>query len=123
METEAGTGHLVLVVDDDDDIRETLCELLRDEGHTVVGSEDGARALEYLQAHAPPCLIILDLMMPVMDGWELFRRLQADPKLSAVPVVVVTAAGEQRARSIPARQILPKPLHLDRVLEAVEQNC
>src|SRR5215510_8699670 len=63
----------VLVVDDDQDIRDALCELLRDEGYEAIAVANGEEALTYLKGGNLPCVILLDLMMPVMDGWE-FRR-------------------------------------------------
>jgi CheY-like chemotaxis protein len=70
-----------------------------------------------------PCVILLDLMMPVMDGWEFRRRQSSDPEISKIPVIVITAAGGLRAASIAAEKILSKPLHLDQVLEVLNQYC
>jgi CheY-like chemotaxis protein len=114
---------IVLVVDDDRDIREALCELLEDEGYKVMSASNGQEALVYLNSREPPCVILLDLMMPVMDGWEFRRRQQNDPRWSRIPVVVITAAGKYGATSIAAERILPKPLQLDSVLEALAQYC
>ena len=111
------------MVDDDRDIRDALCELLEDEGYRAVSASNGQEALVYLNSREPPCVILLDLMMPVMDGWEFRRRQQSDPRWSQIPVVVITAAGKYGASSIAAEQILPKPLQLDRVLEALAQYC
>jgi CheY-like chemotaxis protein len=114
---------IVLVVDDDPDIRDALCELLEDEGYRVVSASNGQEALVYLKTREPPCVILLDLMMPVMDGWEFRRRQQNDPRWSGIPVVVITAAGKYGASSIAAERILPKPLQLEHVLEALAQYC
>jgi CheY-like chemotaxis protein len=113
----------VLVVDDDPDIRDALCELLEDEGYRVVSAANGSEALAHLRSGELPCVILLDLMMPVMDGWEFRRQQQADPGLSSIPVVVITAAGNHRASSISVQRVLSKPLHLDLVLEALLQYC
>jgi two-component system, chemotaxis family, chemotaxis protein CheY len=114
----------VLVVDDDDGIREALCELLADAGHAAVSVANGQAALDYLRnAPKQPCLILLDLMMPIMDG-ETFRRKQlADPDLRRIPVVVLTAAGREAASRVPADGILLKPVTLDETLAAIQRHC
>ena len=113
----------ILVVDDDPDIREALCELLEDEGYRAVSASNGKEALVYLSSKERPCIILLDLMMPIMDGWE-FRRLQKnDARWSKIPVVVITAAGKQGAGSIAAERVLAKPLRVESVLEAIEHFC
>jgi CheY-like chemotaxis protein len=114
----------VLVVDDDDGIREALCELLADAGHSAVSVANGQAALDYLRKSPKmPCLILLDLMMPIMDG-ETFRRKQlADPDLCSIPVVVLTAAGREAASRVPADGILLKPVTLDETLAAIHRHC
>jgi CheY-like chemotaxis protein len=109
----------VMVVDDDTDIRETLTELLVEEGYAVSAFGNGHLALEALRAGQRPGVILLDLMMPVMDGWEFRRAQLADPALDEIPVVLITAVGTQRIRSEEFSQVLRKPLRLDRVLDAV----
>ena len=116
-------SRIVLVVDDDQDIRDALCELLLDEGYRAVAAANGAEALTYLRSRELPCVILLDLMMPIMDGWEFRRQQQGDPKLSGIPVVAITAAGDHRASTIAVDRILPKPLHLDHVLETLQAYC
>src|SRR5579862_5399193 len=87
----AHTGTTVLVVEDDPDIREALCMLLEDEGYTVYSAENGRMAACLLSSQPPPSLVITDLMMPIMDGWELVDRLRQNDRLSSVPVVVISA--------------------------------
>jgi CheY-like chemotaxis protein len=113
----------ILVVDDDADIREALCELLQDEGYRAVSAANGREALVYLGSKERPCIILLDLMMPVMDGWEFRRLQQSDPRWSEIPVIVITAAGKQGSGSIAAQRVLAKPLKVEIVLEAIEQFC
>src|SRR6185295_11285273 len=84
---------LVFVVDDDDDIRETLYGLLDDEGYEVAAFPTGREAFEALTGGARPRVILLDLMMPVMDGAEFRRAQLADPALAEIPVILITAAG------------------------------
>jgi CheY-like chemotaxis protein len=112
-----------LVVDDDPDIRGALCELLEDEGYRCVSASNGEEALVYLDSRERPCVILLDLMIPVMDEWEFRRRQKNDPRWSKIPVVVITAGGKYGANAIAAERVLPKPLHLEHVLEALAQYC
>jgi two-component system, chemotaxis family, chemotaxis protein CheY len=111
----------VLVVDDDADIRETLCELIRLEGYDTVGAENGQVALDTIRGGPQPCVILLDLMMPVMDGWEFCRERAADEALGHIPVVVITASGRADVPGVEA--VLPKPLAIETVLGAVERHC
>jgi CheY-like chemotaxis protein len=116
---------LVLVVEDDRDARDTLCRLLDLEGHECVGASNGAEAVDRLDEIAPalPCLIVLDLIMPLMDGWELFDWLKANPRFARVPVVVVTAV-RSGSRPIPAADfVLSKPIDVDALLDAIARHC
>jgi CheY-like chemotaxis protein len=125
-ETMSGPGaasHLVMVIDDDASIRETLCELLEEEGYPAVGAANGRDALAALRAGPLPCLILLDLMMPVMNGWEFREQQQRDPALAAIPVAVITAAGLQQGETIHAEAVLPKPLRIEAVLGVLRKYC
>ena len=109
----------VLIVDDDHALRETVAEALEDEGLAVSCSVDGSDALRMLRSGLRPDVILLDLMMPVMDGWA-FRAEQArDAALSSIPVVVVTAA-HTLPRPIDARAIVRKPFKLEELLRAIQ---
>ena len=115
----------VLVVDDDRDTRETVRDLLEDEGLRVAVAGDGADALAWLRAHDAPRLVLLDLSMPTMDGPE-FRRLQRkDEILAKIPVVVVSAAGEMpdQLASMAAEGHLAKPVKLEDMLSVVRKFC
>jgi len=117
--------HIVLVVEDDPDIRDTFCEALGDHGYTPVGASNGAEALEYLRSdRAPPCLILLDLMMPVMDG-QTFRAEQlADPELARIPCIVISAYRDVERYAIEmAADCLPKPVRLDVLLATARRHC
>jgi CheY-like chemotaxis protein len=117
--------HLVLVVDDDSDIRETLSEVLRDEGYTVVTAADGRDALTKLRNEmATPCVILLDLMMPVMTGLQFYAEQQRDPSLAKIPVVVISADGNLHAKAQAfGGEYLCKPVRIERVLDTLERHC
>lgn len=113
----------ILIVDDDDDIRELLGNLLRREGYEVLEAEDGARALEILeQQPTPPCLVLLDLMMPVMSGTEVLKALEETDRLARLPVVVISAGG--RAEEVPtARKFVRKPPRPETVRALAAEFC
>jgi CheY-like chemotaxis protein len=104
----------VLVVDDDQAIREVIAEVLRDEGYEVVCAENGVQALHELRKNRRPDLMLLDLMMPVMSGWEVLEEIQADEQLARIPVVVVSAMSAPGVR-----EHLAKPIDLERLLATV----
>ena len=106
----------VLVVDDDRDIRELMVELLASEGYEVASASDGRRALAEARARRPD-VILLDLMMPVMSGWEFREAQLRDPTLADIPVVVVTAFEE----SLDGTELLRKPFLVEDVLDAVQR--
>jgi CheY-like chemotaxis protein len=113
-------SHSVLVVDDDDAIRESLKLLLEDEGFAVRTAADGLAAVETMEAD-PPCCVILDLMMPVMDGWQVTERMHDEARLSAIPVCVVTATPEYAPTD--STCVLPKPIDVPRLISVVHAAC
>jgi len=116
-------SHLLLVVDDDPDMRDAISELLEEEGYRVVRVENGRAALEFLRAGGRPSMILLDMMMPVMSGWQFRREQQRDPSIQCIPVVMITASEERRADLIPNQQVLTKPVRADEVLKSVHRYC
>ena len=86
---ERTLGSTVLVVEDDADVREVICEILEGEGCRPVGVRDGNEALRALRSGLRPCLIVLDMLMPGMDGWQFRRTQKADEELAKIPVIVV----------------------------------
>jgi len=119
------TTKFVLVVDDDVDIRETVTGALQEEGYEVASARNGEEALAYLQTPGAkrPHLILLDLMMPIMSGSEFRAAQEADPSLSAIPVVLVSASGDVAARadSMRVAGVVRKPLSLDILIDHVER--
>ena len=115
-------GHVILIVDDDEDVREAVSLLLADEGFEVHGAPHGAAALEKLEQGVRPCAIILDLMMPVMNGWDFWDRHQASPSLRSIPVIILTATGLSQG-SVGHARVLPKPVGAVDLLSAVHTAC
>jgi CheY-like chemotaxis protein len=118
-------GHVILVVDDDVDARETVGDLLRLHGYEVASAADGRDALEVCQRlAAPPHLMVIDLRMPVMDGWDLLAAKAGLPELRAVPVVIVSGEPDARSR-LPQPSVvgyLPKPLRGPALLSAIRDG-
>lgn len=121
--------HSILVVEDSQDLREGLRDLLQVEGFDVLTAENGAVALELLAATDQPCLVLLDLMMPVMDGWAFLQAVRERPgtKVAALPVVVVSAvAGQEAAEALRSRyacQLIKKPFDPEVVVRLARENC
>ena len=116
----------VLIVDDDADVRESIAEVLEDVGYRTMEAGNGEEALRTLRA-APrmPCVILLDIMMPVMDGRQFRAEQRLDPRLSAIPVVVVTAhAGPgDTTEDIDAAEHLRKPIRVEVLLSTIQKFC
>jgi CheY-like chemotaxis protein len=115
----------ILVVDDDRDIRDSLVELLTEQGFPALGAGNGVEALELLRTSgSPPSLILLDLMMPVMDGREFRERQLENPAWAAIPVIVISAYNDvdQQARAL-ALDHLRKPLAMRPLMDAVRRHC
>ena len=113
-----------MIVEDDRDTREMLGRFLELEGFEVHTAANGQLALEALQSTRRPNVIILDLMMPVMNGWQFREAQRRDPSLSDIPVVVVTAAGpREEIPTISADAWLSKPVDFDRLLETIAPLC
>ena len=114
----------VMIVEDDRDTREMLGRFLELEGFEVQTAANGQLALEALHDDGRPCVIILDLMMPVMNGWQFREAQTRDPEFGKVPVIVVTAAGPQTGiPSIQADGWLSKPVDLDQLLATITTVC
>ena len=116
----------VLVVEDDTDLRESLSQALRDHGFGVTPATNGQEALDILHAGAKPSVILLDLMMPELNGWQLRAALRRDPGLAQIPQVVISAymdETEQSVLALPADDCLRKPFHIRILIDAIERHC
>jgi two-component system response regulator MprA len=118
-------AKVVLVVDDDVDIRATLADVLVDEGYTVETAGDGLDALELLRGGLAPGLILLDLMMPRCDGADFRQAQLADPRLAGFPVVLLSATAklDEKHGALRADAYLKKPVQLDELLATVARHC
>ncbi len=119
-------GREVLVVEDDNDLRESLSQALRDHGFTVTSASNGQQALDLLHTGIKPAVILLDLMMPVLNGWELRDALRDDPELADIPQLVISAymdEAEQHVLALPADDCIRKPFHIRVLLDAIERHC
>jgi|HubBroStandDraft_2_1064218.scaffolds.fasta_scaffold473618_1 two-component system chemotaxis response regulator CheY len=110
---------VILVVEDEAESRDTLQELLELEGYTVKTAANGRAALELLET-IEPCVVLLDLVMPVMDGWQLIDRLRADGRLAKMKILVITSAKHRAPADL---QVLEKPLNLDKLIRTVAAVC
>jgi CheY-like chemotaxis protein len=113
----------VLLVEDNDDVREMMALALELAGHEVWPARNGEEALRVLHERQPPCLILTDLMMPVMNGWELRAEVQRDPALADVPIVAVSAIPQEHLKRLDGMEFLPKPIDIDRLLHVVCDYC
>jgi CheY-like chemotaxis protein len=112
----------VLIVDDDPDIRDAVGECLRYEGYDVHSAADGRDALDRLEYGLRPAVILLDLMMPVLNGFDVLEALKSRPEWKSIPVVIVSANRGYQAEDLSgAVSILRKPVNVDRLLAAVER--
>jgi CheY-like chemotaxis protein len=118
-------GEKILVVEDDGDIRGAIAAYLEGAGYRVVEAEDGADALRLLRAADGFCLILLDLFMPVMNGWAFRSEQMSDPDLARIPVVVLSAdvGAPKKAAQIGAAGWMTKPFSFERLLQVVAQHC
>ena len=122
---ERASGY-VLVVDDEEDIRLLLGQLLRMEGYEVVTAESGSSALACLRASQQAVrLILLDLMMPGMNGWQFRAEQLRDPSLADIPVVVMTGAGAkvENMAALGSCEVLLKPVNLDTLFDSIKRYC
>lgn len=111
----------VFIVDDDVDGVDALTYLLESHGYHVKSAGNGREALQYLRGGARPCVVILDLAMPVMNGWQFLAAREGDKTLSSIPVIVVTAS--QPAPGAESEMVMTKPVDLDVLLDRIRSAC
>jgi CheY-like chemotaxis protein len=120
---DAAKRCLVAIIEDDSEFRIMLRELLEEEQYGVIAVANGAEALEALRGDTLPNVILLDVSMPVMDGFDFLRFRNEDPQLSAVPVVLVTNAKPHERPTIGVNDVVRKPIDIDEILFAIKRYC
>jgi CheY-like chemotaxis protein len=125
MDAARADGHTVLYVEDDIDLRDSIAMALEAEGFRVVGAANGQTGLDYLRSDEHTCLVLLDLMVPVMDGWQFMAEKTRDPALAPIPVVIVSghASVPQQARVLKASGYLVKPIDIERLISITHRYC
>jgi CheY-like chemotaxis protein len=113
----------ILLVEDHPDLRDALQDLLADEGYKVLCARDGRSGLSLLRRQAAPCLVLTDLMMPAMNGWEMIRRIRADAALSKHTVVVLSGALKLAPPPEGIAGIVEKPVQFEELLAVVRTHC
>jgi CheY-like chemotaxis protein len=113
--------HTVLVLEDEDELRESMRDLLEDGGYVVVTARDGQEGLDALADIEHLCLVLLDLLMPRMNGWDFFEAMRARAGYAAVPVVVHSSASGRAPEGV--TRVLTKPLQPERLLATVREFC
>jgi len=114
---------VILVVDDEPSLVEAISSVLEDEGYAVTTARDGLAALRALNDGLRPCLAILDLMMPIMSGWELRAAMLADPALADIPVAICSAYARGEMGILQPSAILQKPFELREIIELANRYC
>src|SRR4051812_41997902 len=121
MTPSKGRCRTIMVVEDDRDIQDALCELLRWEGYNVSAASNGKEGLDLLPKMETPCLILLDLMMPIMDGWEFLRTKQGLFTLAPIPVAIISAIQDKTQAPEGAKYYIRKPINIDLLLQVVQE--
>src|SRR5947209_5611957 len=114
---------LIMVIDDDESVRSTLTDLLRDAAYRVRAVADGREALAYLSAEELPDLILLDLMMPIVDGWTFRAEQLMNPRLASIPVIVITAVPSERHNADLGVEVVRKPFDPRALLSLIRDHC
>lgn len=114
--------HSILVVEDDDDIRNAIVDLLETEGYTTAAAVNGQDALDKLAQIPKPCLVLLDMMMPIMNGRQFLDIIMKDSQLAPLPVLIVSAVAD-KTNTEGSVGFLKKPIDIDVVLNVVSQYC
>jgi CheY-like chemotaxis protein len=115
----------ILVIEDHELARRALAALLLTMGYEVVEATNGREALMTLATEAPPDVILLDLVMPIMDGWEFMKRQRRDWRLCTIPTIVISGvpSHDPRCLEMPIVRLLPKPYTIEQLMAAIEAEC
>lgn len=122
METQNPCCQAVLIVEDDEDIRTAMVDILESEGYQTEAATNGQEALDLLRKIDKPCLVLLDMMMPIMNGREFLDRVMEDSVLAPIPILVVSAVADKMDTE-GAVGFLKKPVDVDMVLKMVDRYC
>jgi CheY-like chemotaxis protein len=114
-------AHTVLIVEDEEDLRELMRESLELRGYRVVTAQEGQEALDKIGGIDRLCLVLLDLLMPGMNGWDFFDRMRERPELAQVPVIVHSSASDRAPAGV--TRVLQKPVLFERLLSVVGEYC
>lgn len=115
--------HPLMVIEDDDDIRELMKAMLEAEGYYLVTASNGAEGFALLSQIPKPCMILLDMMMPIMDGWTFSEEAKKNSRYQSIPLLAVTAFAEQISSKDRFYGVLKKPIRLDLLLDLVRHHC
>ncbi|MEI9949038.1 MAG: response regulator [Pseudomonadota bacterium] len=119
--TDPNPTHTVLIVEDEEDLRELMRDALQMRGYSVVTAEEGTDALRKIDDIGPPCVILLDLLMPGMNGWDFFEKVRQRPELASVPVIIHSSASSRAPVGV--TRVLQKPLAFERLVSIVSEYC
>jgi CheY-like chemotaxis protein len=116
-------GCRVLVVDDDEDSREAIAQLLEQQGYTAARADNGKAALDHLLAGFDPDLVLTDLLMPVMSGWELHAAMKARLAWASIPIVILAGMSPEQRGQLSVEDAFEKPMDLSVLLERIAELC
>ena len=119
--TNPKLAHTVLIVEDEEDLRELMCDALQMRGYHVVTAAEGSDALRKIADIGRPCVILLDLLMPGMNGWDFFDKVRERPELSSVPVIVHSSASSRAPAGV--TRVVQKPLAFEALVSIVAEYC
>ncbi len=113
--------NTILLADDDPEMRDVVQDVLEQNGYDVIPARTGRQALDFLtlDARSPPDMVILDLMMPIVTGWQVLEAIQHDPALTKIPVVILTAVSQDMPSG--AAAVLRKPFRIEQLLEIIQR--
>ncbi|MEO7327804.1 MAG: response regulator [Minicystis sp.] len=113
--------HTVLLVEDEDDLRDMMRDVLELNGYTVVAVEEGQAALEAFERIPHVCVVLLDLVMPGMNGWDFYEKMRQRPELANIPVVVHSSSPDRAPVGV--TRVVQKPVQIARLLSIVREYC